>query len=189
MRSSTGAATRAVRSDIDKKPANSAAIASERPRASGRARQNHASAAKSAVISAGSHRTGSRSAARLSATPPIAATGIHKKKRRCSTSRASAAENALRQSGAHAAARVQPAAAARAPVRAGVAIWGQTNASLTLGKGADLARRPRNALRWTERLDGPTAAMLRPGLSARTWIRPHVMMAARPAGRLRQGRA
>ena len=47
MRSSTGAATRAVRSDIDRKPANSAAMASERPRASGRARENHASVAKS----------------------------------------------------------------------------------------------------------------------------------------------
>ena len=122
MRSSTGAATRAVRSDIDRKPANKAAMASERPRASGRARQNHASVVKTAIISAGSHRTGSRSADRLSATPPIAATGIHKKKRRSSTSRASARENAPRQSGAHAAARVQPAAAARAPVRAGVAI-------------------------------------------------------------------
>ena len=122
MRSSTGAATRAVRSDIDRKPANNAAIASERPRARGRARQNHASVAKTAIINAGSHRTGSRSADRLSATPPIAATGIHKKKRRSSTSRVSARENAPRQSGAHAAARVQPAAAARAPVRAGVAI-------------------------------------------------------------------
>jgi hypothetical protein len=135
MRSSTGAATRAVRSDIDKKPENSAATASDRPSAKGRARQNHASAAERAIISAGSHRTGSRSAARLSATPPIAATGIHKKKRRSSTSRASARKNAPRQSGAHAATRVRPAAAARAPVRAGVAIWGETNASLALGKG------------------------------------------------------
>ena len=134
MRSSTGAATRAVRSDIDRKPANSAAIARERPRARGRARENHASVAKRAVISAGSHRTGSRSAARLSATPPIAATGIHKKKRRSSTSRVSARENAPRQSGAHAAARVQPAAAARAPVRAGVAIRGQPNASASAGE-------------------------------------------------------
>ena len=63
-----------------------------RLRARGRGREagrgeNHASAAKRAVISAGSHRTGSRSAARLSATPPIAATGIHRKKRRSSTSR------------------------------------------------------------------------------------------------------
>ncbi len=122
MRSSTGAATRAVRSDIERKPANSAARPSERPRARGRARETHASVAKSAVISAGSHSTGSRSAARLSATPPIAATGIHKKKRRSSTSRASARESAPRQSGAHAAARVRPAAEARAPVRAGVAI-------------------------------------------------------------------
>ena len=122
MRSSTGAATRAVRSDIDKKPANNAAIASESPRARGRARENHASAAKTAIISAGSQSTGSRSAARLSATPPIAATGIHKKKRRSSTSRASALENAPRQSGAHAAARVKPAAADKTPVRAGVAI-------------------------------------------------------------------
>ena len=36
---------------------------------------------KTAIVSAGSHMTGSRSADRLSATPPIAATGIHKKKR------------------------------------------------------------------------------------------------------------
>ena len=107
MRSSTGAATRAVRSDIERKPANSAAKASERPRANGRARETHASAANSAVMSAGSQRTGSRSAARLSATPPIAATGIQRKKRRSSTSRASAPENAPRQSGAHAAARVK----------------------------------------------------------------------------------
>jgi hypothetical protein len=135
MRSSTGAATRAVRSDIDKKPANSAAIASERPRATGRARETHASAAKRAVISAGSHMTGSRSADRLSATPPIAATGIHKKKRRCSTSRASAVENAPRQSGAHTAARVQPAAADKTPVRAGVAIRREINASVAVGKG------------------------------------------------------
>ena len=44
MRSSTGAATRAVRSDIDRKPANSAARASETPSASGLARDSHASA-------------------------------------------------------------------------------------------------------------------------------------------------
>ena len=86
MRSSTGAATRAVRNDIDRNPANRAAMASESPRARGLARENHASVAKRAVISAGSHMTGSRSAARLSATPPSAATGIHKKKRRSSTS-------------------------------------------------------------------------------------------------------
>src|SRR6185437_14590728 len=136
MRSSAGAATRAVRSDIDRKPANKAAIASDNPRASGLARDTQASAPKSAIISAGSQRTGSRSAARLSATPPIAATGSHKKKRRSSASRASAFKNAPRQSGAHAAARVQPAAADNTPERAG-AIGGQPNASLTLGKAAD----------------------------------------------------
>ena len=122
MRSSTGAATRAVRSDIDRKPANSAASASDRPRANGLARDIHASAANRAVRSAGSHRTGSRSAARLSATPPIAATGIQRKKRRSSTSRANAPANAPRQSGAHAEARVSPAAADITPVRAGVAM-------------------------------------------------------------------
>src|SRR6516164_9078564 len=124
MRSSTGAATRAVRNDIERKPANTEAIASETPRANGRARMIHASAANSAVMSAGSHRTGSRSAARLSATPPIAATGIHRKKRRSSASRASAPANAPRQSGAHVAARVNPAATVRTPVRGREAIEG-----------------------------------------------------------------
>ena len=140
-------------------------MASERPRARGRARENHASAAKRAVISAGSHRTGSRSAARLSATPPIAATGIHKKKRRSSTSRASALENAPRQSGAHAAARVQPAAAERAPVRAGVAIWGETNARLTLGKGAD--RRSRGGPSYSREALDRRIRDLRMGYAAR----------------------
>jgi hypothetical protein len=54
----------------------------------------------------------------LSATPPIAATGIQRKKRRSSTSRANAPANAFRQSGAHAKTRVSPAAA-MTPVRAG----------------------------------------------------------------------
>src|SRR5271165_794089 len=133
MRSSTGAAIRAVRNDIERKPANSAAIASERPRANGRARTVHARAANSAVMSAGSHRTGSRSAAKLSATPPIAATGIQRKKRRSSASRVSAPLNAPYQSGAHAAARVNPAAAVRTPVRAGVAIGGHDKH----GRGAE----------------------------------------------------
>jgi hypothetical protein len=59
MRSSTGAATRAVRSDIDRKPANSAARPSGTPRATGRLRDAHASAANTAVRSAGSHKDGS----------------------------------------------------------------------------------------------------------------------------------
>ncbi len=88
----------------------------------GRARQNHASAPKRAIIKAGSHRTGSRSAARLAATPPIPATGIHRKKRRSSTSRARAFGERAAPVRRPAAARVKPAAAARAPVRAGVAI-------------------------------------------------------------------
>ncbi len=111
----TGAATRAVRNDIARKPANSAEKASARPRANGRARQIQASAADSAASSAGSQMTGSRSAARLSATPPIAATGSQRKNRRSSASRASAAANAARQSGAHAETRVSPAAADRTP--------------------------------------------------------------------------
>ena len=146
MRSSTGAATRAVRSDIDRKPANSAARPSETPRATGRARDIHAKPANSAVNSAGSHKDGSWSAARLSATPPIAATGSQRKKRRSSTSRASALKNAPRQSGAHAAARAKPAAAARAPVRSGVGIGGETNAGGAQGKGRVQARpRPQGA--------------------------------------------
>ena len=62
MRSSTGAATLAVRNDIDRKPATSAAKASDTPRAKGRARDIQASAPNSARSSAGIHRTGSRSA-------------------------------------------------------------------------------------------------------------------------------
>ena len=100
MRSRTGAATRAVRSDIARNPAERAASASERPNATGRARETQASAEKTAVSAAGSQRTGSRSAARLSATPPIAATGSQRKNRRSSTSRASAPAKAARQSGA-----------------------------------------------------------------------------------------
>src|SRR5271167_400849 len=65
----------------------------------------------------------------------MAGTGIQRKNRRSSTSRASALENAPRQSGAQAAARAKPAAAASAPARAGVAINGETNARVTLGKG------------------------------------------------------
>ena len=42
MRSSTGAATRSVRSDIARKPANRAANASERPSATGRVRETQA---------------------------------------------------------------------------------------------------------------------------------------------------
>jgi hypothetical protein len=41
MRSSTGAATRAVRSDIEKKPAERAANASHRPSAAGLARETN----------------------------------------------------------------------------------------------------------------------------------------------------
>ena len=96
--------------------------------------------------------TGSRSAARLSATPPIAATGIQRKNRRSSTSRAERLANAPRQSGAHAAARVRPAAADRAPVRAGVAIGGETNARMTLGKPADRLRRAEAEVRIARRL-------------------------------------
>jgi hypothetical protein len=70
----------------------------------------------------------------LSATPPIAATGSQRKKRRSSTSRASALKNARRQSGAHAAARAKPAAAMRAPARAGVAIAREPNADGAQGK-------------------------------------------------------
>ena len=109
MRSSTGAATRAVRSDIDRKPANRARKRERRRRArrAARARDRRAPRRR-AVSAAGSHSAGSRSAARLSATPPMAATGSHRKNRRSSTSRASAPAKAARQSGAHAAARESP---------------------------------------------------------------------------------
>ena len=94
------------------------------PSATGRALQNHASAAHTVTSAAGNHKTGSRSAARLSATPPMAATGIHRKKRRLSISSVSAAENSARQSGAHIAGRTTPVRLAplSTRVRAGVAI-------------------------------------------------------------------
>src|SRR5271165_3978334 len=119
-RSSTGAATRAVRSDIARKPANRAATASDSPSAKGRAREKKARAPKRTLRPAGSQRTGSRSAPRLSATPPIAATGSQRKKRRSSTSRASAPAKALRQSGAQEAARLRAAVPDRTAVRAGL---------------------------------------------------------------------
>ena len=121
MWSSIGASTRAVRSDIDRKPAHSAASAEreaarERPRAAdpGEAGEEPRSAR------AGSHSTGSRSAARLSATPPIAATGIHRKKRRSSTSRASAPGEGLAPVRRVVRRAREPAAADRTPARAGV---------------------------------------------------------------------
>ena len=80
------------------------------------------------MSSAGSHKTGSRSAARLSATPPIAATGIHRKNRRPSISFASAAANSARQSGARAAAaRGAALAPASTPVRARVVMAASLN--------------------------------------------------------------
>ncbi len=126
--SSTGVSTRAVRRPIERKPAESAARPTQTPSATGRARERKASAAKIAVSSAGSHSTGSRSAAMFSATPPIAATGIHRKNRRSSTSFASAPANSARQSGANAAARARPAAA-RTPERAWVVMEGNVNTS------------------------------------------------------------
>ncbi len=112
----TGAATRAVRKDIARNPPKSAAKASDRPSANGRARQDQATAANSVVSRAGSQSTGSRSAARLSATPPIAATGIQRKNRRSSASRASASAKAPRQSSRHSEMRVSPAAAEKMPM-------------------------------------------------------------------------
>ena len=111
IRSSTGASTRAVRSDIARNPAKRAANPSETPSATGRAREAKASVKKSAVSAAGSQRTGSRSAERLSATPPMPRTGNQRKKRRSSTSRATARARAARQSGAKTIARDKRAAA------------------------------------------------------------------------------
>jgi glutamyl-tRNA synthetase len=71
----------------------------------------------------------------LSATPAIAATGIHRKKRRSSTSRASAPAKNARQSGAHAKSR-RARAATSTPLRPPVAMGGEVS---TRGESGKLA--------------------------------------------------
>src|SRR5208283_75967 len=134
--------------------ANTAASASDRPSATGRARESQARPAKRAVSPAGSQRTGSESAVRLSATPPMPMTGSQRKNRRSSTSRASAPAKAFRQSGAGAAARESPAAA-RTPARPDVDIPQRKHeaqaaerapAPLSRGLDDDALARPRGGL-------------------------------------------
>ena len=91
---------RCVAQPIARKPALSAATPSSMPRATGRRRSRKASASAAATIIAGGVSAGSVVAARLSATPPMAAIGNQRKNRRSSASRASAAAIWARRGGA-----------------------------------------------------------------------------------------
>ena len=79
------AATRAVRRPIDRKPAQTAQAPTKSANGRSRRRAAKARAPNARVSIAGSHNTGSRSADMLRQTPPIAATGAHRKSRRSST--------------------------------------------------------------------------------------------------------